>query len=880
MHPPNLDITTTVFDNGLRLITLEKHDVPIVTSSIWYRIGSAHEAPGHTGLAHLLEHLLFKGTPTYPKGSLDALTAMYGGHNNAGTSFDYTMYYFNFSSDRWEIALALEADRMQHCLFDPAEFEAERNVVLEELKRQQDSPWGELGVQMEATMFPGHPYHHPVLGWQADLEQLSRETVIEYYRTYYVPNNATLVIVGDIETSAVIEQVRRHFEQIPANPTLPAMDSPPLPSQTEHRIQLVQENTLKRLQIGYHATTLADPDTYALDLIDALLSQGKTTRLYHRLVEQEQLVTFVDTWNNPRRLPGVFSLFSTLHPGKEPARVEQIVEDELRRLRTEPVSTEELQKAKNVIAADFLFEKETTSGLAHSLGEYALLHTHEYIQTYIDQIEGITPADIMRVAQTYLVEENRTVGWSLPATPSQEHQAADAVSASLPPPSTDMAFHTSPIEKDDSSSPVTSSPFVFAPKDHQFHHHRWVLDNGLTVLCLENHVLPVVSLEVFVEAGQRYERDEHAGVAVLTGQLLDEGSTHRSGFEIAQAIESVGGILETQSQGASAQVLSQDVRLAIELLAEVLIHPVFPEEKLEQKRQQLLASLEADEDNLPLVGYNLFRDMVYGSHPYHRPRKGYKATLQALSRSDVREYFESYFHPNNTIVAIVGDADPDAVFAYVQQYFGEWQRQPLPPQPDVTIPSPVGPTHTHLPRNKAQTHLYLGHLGITRTNPDFYPLLTMDHILGLGAGFTDRISKTLRDEQGLAYSVSANISLSAEREPGVFMAYIGTSPGNMYRAIDGFLDEIRRIRTDLVSPEELEVAHNYITGNYVFHFETSTQLAHYLVSVERYQLGEDYIWTFPELIQSVTREDILRVARQYLDPDNYYIASTGRPLDA
>jgi zinc protease len=499
------------------------------------------------------------------------------------------------------------------------------------------------------------------------------------------------------------------------------------------------------------------------------------------------------------------------------------------------------------------------------------------MNTYVEHIAQISPDDIIRVAQTYFVENNRTVGWSLPKNPEKERQTFLPLETTSAPPATDMVFYRSPwygYSRNESHPPA--APEIFSSNSQRLHHHHWTLANGLTVLFLENHVLPIVSIEAFVEAGQIYEIDDQAGVAVLTGQLLDEGTTKRSGFEIAQAIESIGGTLDTQSQGVSGQFLSKDIMSAMDILSEVLIHPIFDPEKLEKKRHQILASFDSDEDNLALIAYNLFREMVYGPHPYHRPRKGYKETLQTLIRRDVVTYYSDYFRPNNTILAIVGDAQPDGILNQVQRFFGAWESCEIPSKPRFTIPQADGCIRQHIPREKVQNHLYLGHLGITRTNPDFYALFLMDHILGIGAGLTDRISRKLRDQQGLAYTVSANISFSAEREPGIFAAYIATSPTNMDRAIDGLLEEIRRIRTEPVSREDLELAKDYVTGSYVFNFETSTQLAHYLINVERYHLGEDFIWNFPHLINGVTVEDIQRVAQHYLDPDNYYIASAGK----
>jgi len=881
---PTSDITKVQLENGLTVLILEKHEIPIVTSTIWYHVGSAYETQGQTGISHLLEHLMFKGTRSYPKGMIDAMTAAYGGYNNAGTIFDFTMYYFNFSSDRWELALEIEADRMQHCLFDEDEFEAERHVVLEELKQQKDSPWGELAVQIEAAMFPAHPYHHPVIGWQADLEQISRDAVVNYYATYYVPNNATIVIVGDVTASDAIGKVRHSFAHIPANLHLPTLVVPDIRQDTEQRLTVYQDSSVKRLQIGYHATVLSHEDIPALDVLDHVLSHGKTSRLYQRLVEHDRLVNFVDSYHHPRKFRGVFYLFAVLHPGVTPDTVERIVDEELERLHRTLIPDEELQKAKNVIAADFIFEKETTSGLAHALGEYAVLSSYEDIQTYAGRIAQVTTNDVMRAAQTYLVRANRTVGWAFPHDPERELAQGGVSDELLPPPVTDMVFYKPPNNQHSGlhgrrevfeNRPSTTGPEIFSPERHQFRHHRWMLENGLIVLFLEQHALPVLSIDAFVEAGQRYESDEQAGVAILTGQLLDEGTTSRSSFEIAHAIESVGGSLDTQSQGASVQVLSKDVGLAMDILADVLIHPVFDPQQLEKKRQRLLGSLEEDDDHLSLLSFNLFRELAYGSHPYHRPRKGYKQTVSALSRNDVLTHYRSYFRPDNTILSIAGDVEPDRMLDEVRRKFDQWECRESPPRKDYDFPVPQGCTRKHLERNREQVHLYLGHLGVTRTNPDFYALLVMDHILGVSSGFTDRISRRLRDEEGLAYSVGANISLSAEKEPGLFTAYIGTSPENVERALTGFWEEISRIRTEPVSQEELELAQNYITGSYVFNFETSAQLTRYLINVERYHLGEHFLWDLPHLIQNIGIDDIQRVARQYLDPENYYITSAG-----
>ena len=881
MKLPPLNLFSTTCANGLRVLVLETHHLPIVTSTIWYAVGSAHEPRGQTGISHFVEHLLFKGTPTYPKGMVDWVTTAYGGDNNAGTIYDYTMYYFHFATPRWETALDIEADRMRHCLFDEEEVEAERQVILEELHQTEDSPWGPLSTDLEALMFPdGHPYHHTPIGLGEDLERISRDDLLAHYRSWYMPNNATIVIVGDVRASDVIRKVEKVFGAIPTATPVSAPQFPPIRQKLEQRLELLQDTNLKRVHIGYHTTPLAHPDHYALDVIDHILSHGKTSRLHQRLIEQEQLVTFADAYHHPRQAAGVFHMFAELPPGGGAERVEGVLHEEIDRLKMETVSDAELLKIQRIIAADAIFDRETTNGLAHTIGEYAMLDAPDYVNSYVANIQAVTPDDITRVAETYLRPEFRTVGWGLPENPEMERTTIvvpDKPSAPLP---SDMVFHTSTDPKPSGSSSFSGEkaieahrpPAAIPPISTAL---RWVLDNGLTVLYLEHAHLPVVAVEAFVHAGQLYEVESKAGVAALTGRLLDEGTRHRSAFEIAESIESMGGALHTKSRGAAVQVLAEHLAEALDVLADVLRFPKFEQQQIEKERGRMLAMLESDADAPSVVGYHAFNEMVYGTHPYHRPSKGYTETVSALKREDILDYYTTYFVPNNTTVAIVGAVAADDVLDLITRYFGGWASQALPPQRELQIPTSNGSIVRSIPRKKAQTHVYLGHAGMTRMNPDFYTALVLEHVLGTGPGFTDRISRKLRDEQGLAYTVYANLTMTAEEEPGTFMAYIGTSPEHTATAIEGVLREMRELQNVLVPPNELDVAKEYLIGSYLFSFETTTQLARYLIEAERFHLGQDFLEQYPRKIRAVTSSDVMQAAQLYLDPENYYVAIVG-----
>src|SRR5215831_760292 len=336
------DVRRTILDNGLVVLTKELHTSPIVTSMIWYRVGSRNEELGQTGKSHFLEHMLFKGTNRFKKGQIDLLTLKNGGSNNAFTSQDFTAYYFNFASDRWNIALEIEADRMVNCNFEPDEFEAEKKVVIEELKTSLDSPWGLLIQETDATAFKIHPYRNPIVGWLQDVERASAEEQQAYYRRFYHPNNAVLVLVGDFETDSVIERVNRAFSSTPAGPAPSPMPLVEPEQNGERRLVVRWRSKIPRLAMAYHAPQIGHADTYALQILGVILSEGKASRLYQRMVEREQAVTFVTAEFGESKDPTLFHIRAEARGAHSIEAIEASIHDELNRIATIGVTPHEI----------------------------------------------------------------------------------------------------------------------------------------------------------------------------------------------------------------------------------------------------------------------------------------------------------------------------------------------------------------------------------------------------------------------------------------------------------------------------------------------------------------------------------------------------------
>jgi zinc protease len=411
----------TILPNGLKVILLENHRAPLVTFQVWYPVGSRNEAWGKTGLSHMLEHMMFKGTEKIGPEEFSRIIQENGGNDNAFTSRDYTTYFENLSSDRVQVAIDLESDRMQNLLLRQEDFRTERMVVMEERRlRTEDNPTAFLSEQLEATAFQIHPYHWPIIGWMEDIARFTLEDLKAYYRTYYNPVNAFLVVVGDFKKEELLPKIERAFGFISKGMT-PHQDRDKDPPQNgERRIFVKKEAQLPFLIMGYHVPNLSEPDSYVLEVIATILSGGKSSRLYQSLVREKRLVLGADADHSLiSRDPSLFTLSAELLPGKDWAEVEKALNHEVERLQREPVGERELEKAKNQLEASFVFGQDSLFYQAMLLAQHEIALNWGAIDDYIPFIRKVTPEDIQRVTKRYLTPDNRTVGVLIPLPPKE-----------------------------------------------------------------------------------------------------------------------------------------------------------------------------------------------------------------------------------------------------------------------------------------------------------------------------------------------------------------------------------------------------------------------------------------------------------------------------
>ncbi len=424
-----------------------------------------------------------------------------------------------------------------------------------------------------------------------------------------------------------------------------------------------------------------------------------------------------------------------------------------------------------------------------------------------------------------------------------------------------------------------------APQTAQikFDVERVEFPNGLVLLLSENHTTPAVSINAIVLAGSRFEGDDKAGLASLVGELIDEGTTTRSSKQIAEAVESVGARFRTagdyQTSGVQSVFLSHDLWLGLDITADVLMNATFPEDKIKLHIGRRAAQIKSRLDVPRIQASDAFNEIIFAGHPLHKPSIGYEETIAKLNRDEFVEFYRRYYVPGNTLLSIVGDFDKEELKQWVADIFGKWEGAVDFNRPAIAaVNRQTEPIEKFVAAQKEQINIFIGHLGIDRKNPDFYALLVMDTILGSSPGFTSRIPRILRDEQGLAYTTFSNITSSAGLDAGRFIAYIGTSPENLEQALKGLRGEITRMAKEVVTAHELESAKAYLTGNFVFDFQTNAQIAEFLVEAEVYELGFEYLKTYPEKIRAVTIEEVARVASKYLAPDALTTVVVG-PVD-
>lgn len=830
------EVTRTVLKNGLVVLVQETHDVPLTAIEAQIRAGSATEY-GHlgSGISHYVEHMLFKGTKNWPApGDIEREIKSLGGYINAYTDHDATDVHIVVPSESTSRALAVLKDMISEVTFDPAELEKERDVILKEIRLGNDEPAGFVSRLLWSTMFKTHNYRFPTIGQEEIFKNLKREDLIDYYRTNYVPDNMVLGVAGDIKKPEALEEIEKIFGSIERLSPPPQYLQKEGPQMAQMSLRAKKDVAFTYLTLGFRSVNTRNKDMFGLDVLSIILGTGGSSRLHKKLYMDEKLVTSVSSYNYTPKDPGIFAISATLKSENTDKALEEIwgqIED----IKTRPVSDAELQKAKNLVLSDYVFSRQTIENkLSDLINGETITGDYDFSKKYVEGINAVTKETVMSAAKKYLTKENSTLILLAP-------DKAAAKKEGQPP----AAGDTVKIE-------------------------RFKLDNGLRALIFEDHKLPIVSMDILGLGGTRSETFADNGISNLTADTLLCGTTTRTEEQILTQTETAGGFVgsfaTSNNFAVSGSGLSKDWGLLLDICADAVKNPVFPEDKLRREKTIIKERIKRVNDDIYALGIRTLKYTLFRNHPYRFSALGRPYAIDRLSQKDIRDYYASHYTAGNMVLAVSGDIDPKAVKEKITGLFGKLaKRQPVKigPAREKKKTQPRILTRT---ASKEQSVIMLGYLGAESYSHDKYVLNVLASVL---SGINGRLSKSIREEKGLAYVLNA-VSLPG-LERGMFILYVGTSRENLDAAKNELFKEIGLIKKDGITNEELLSAKKELAGAHKMWLQKIQDVASKAATDEL--SGADYLnyTKFEDRINRITKECVSRAARKYLDDYSYVL---------
>ena len=824
---PPVQAQTHVLPNGLTLIVAEDRSAPVASVQYWVGTGSIHEGNWlGAGMSHLLEHMAFKGTARRSTNAIAQAVQDEGGYINAYTSFDRTVYWIDVPRAGVATAIDVLADAAMRSTLPAEEFAKEQEVIRREFAMVYDDPDRVNSQQLFTTAYREHPYRHPVIGHLDVFNQLTREDVLAYYRARYVPNNTTVVVVGDVNAAAVRAQLETLFADQPRRPLPPVLipaEPPQLGRREAHRTFPTE---LSRTVCAWHVPTITHPDIPALDVLATVLGDGRSSRLYRTVRERLGLAHAVSAWSYVPAQPGLFGLDVTCDPDKR-AAAQAAAFDVLDEVRQQGVSAPELVKAKKMLLSGQLGALVTMRGQASDLGSNWLLTGNlDFSRDYLAAVQRVSGEDLAHVARRYLRDDHLSVCTLDPLG----HPAKATITKPTAPAAGDI--------------------------------QRFTLSNGLRLLVREDPRLPLVSVDAVFRGGLLAETATDNGVSRLFARVLLKGTETRTAEEVSEVIESVGGSISSEagnnSVTLSVEAMRPDLPRALDLFADVLLHATFPESAVAREAQVQLAGQKAEEEQPTGVARNLLRATLFPGHPYGLRHLGTPATLAGLDRAALLDYRRRAFVAPRGVVAVFGDVAAREVRARLEELLAD-----LPAgEPTLTappVPAPLaGDADVEAIRDKEQAVLMVGYRGLTVDDPDRPVLDLIDEACSdLGSRFFIRI----REELGLAYFVGSSHLPGVV--PGMFTFYVGTDPAKVGLVREAFLGEIQQLAENGLSEEELVRARKKLIGKQAIAHQSNASLAFTAALDELYGLGYLFHRDAARRLEIVTREDTRRVARRF-----------------
>lgn len=836
------DYSTFKLDNGHTIIIKEVHDNPIVTIDTWIKTGSINENDKNNGVAHFLEHLFFKGTKKYPTGQFDRILESKGAVTNAATSKDFTHYYITIPSRDFRTALELHADMLLHPLIPRKELEKERKVVLEEIAKTQDSTESRLYEQMNEKFYSVHPYKRKVIGTKQVIETIPREEILEFYNQWYRPSNMITVIVGDVETQHALDMVKKEF-------TMPEKEKVKLPNykmdkNIEQQSEIITRDNVKTgyMLIGFRGVKANDQkEQYALDVLATILGDGRSSKLYHVVKDQKQLAYSISSGHSSMKDDSIFYIQANFKP-ENIDKLKSSIFCEIEKLRQGNFDEQDIKTAKSIIERDTYYARESTSNIAGELGYTTLVYNDtDFYNDYVPNIKKVSKNDIINAAKKYLNPQHAVISIILPEAAETNTQSKTTK------PIADVKKASAKLVKQDKAT------------------KEYLLANNATLLINNNKLNDIVAIQIYSKGGSFTEKKP--GVATITASAMLKGTQKFSGIDLSQIMEQ-NGIKIVPSNTPDSFVISvkttlPDLPLTMDLLAEIINNASLEEQDIEKVKTEKLAAIEKQRDVPSNVAFEEFRTELWKNTPYGRTGKVLENTIPSITRQDVADYYKTISNPENIVISVNGNVDDNKIISYFDSILcsksGEKVNYSNYKKLFKQLQKPVT---TKTAKNSEAAWVVAGWQTDGLTNiKDAATLQIIDAIMG--SGMSSRLFNRLRDEQGLAYQVGSIFVPNINS--GLFAVFIGTNPKTALHSKNELLKQIDILKKEFVADKELQEAKDKILGNFILSQETNAEKAATIGWFEASGRGFEFINSYPQIIESITASDIIRVANKYFN---------------
>ncbi len=820
-----------VLPDGMTVIVRENHSSPVVNLRFYVKSGSIHEEEYlGCGITHYLEHMMSDGTTNRTLDQIEKEVEAIGGGYNAYTTNDHACYFIETSTDNFDEALDLLADQAMNVNLPQEQVDAQHGVITREINMGYDEPGRRIYNLFKEVMFREHPAKYPVIGYLDNFLKLTRDDLVKYHDRMYVPDNMVFVAVGDLDSAEAMAKIADAFKDFARKPVdMPALV--PEPPQLGRRVLMEQRDLdMAYILMGWHTVPLSDPDLYPLDILSHVLSEGNSSRLHKKLVDDLGLVYSVSSWSHtPSYDAGTFAVSMTLDPANIDAAIDAVTE-EVYKLATERVSEKEIDKAKKLKTADFYFSRQDLESLASSLGRSEITAGNpDFDELYTAHIQDVTADQIRDVVKKYFYDDNLGIAVLEPTA----EQSAEVAQVS-----------------------------VEAPEVGDVEKH--VLDNGLTVLIKRNSTNPIVFLGSYSMAGARFE--DKNGLANFVAEMMPRGTDSRSADEIALEIDEMGAQYACSANHTRIQsgmtVMTEDLGEGMDLFSDILMNPRFDTAEMDKERPLIDAAILARGDNWTTDAMDRMLAELFPTHPYGRPPVGTPESVAAMTRADLVAHHDALVTPHNTVVTVFGDIDYDDALAMVEDAFGDWQsdgeRGPgIAVEPEAVEAKTLTSYH-----DRAQTIIFMGYKGMPYSSGDRCAMDVLDAVTS-GIYYPGGWLHSDLRGNSLVYVVHAYNWTGFDT--GYFGIYAATYDEALDQSLSIINKYMKQIATDPVTDEELEHAKQLCVVMDKTSKQTNEAQAQDVAVAELYGLGYDFNRDYAQGIESVTKDDVLRVAKKYLN---------------